>query len=98
PGETAVSGNGLNPDNGLGFVALPEGADDFRYSDTLIGEHGDHDGAPAADMAFNSASLLPSDTMPRVLRDELEGIDFYIAQGYVEIARDTLDRLRVENG
>jgi tetratricopeptide (TPR) repeat protein len=33
-----------------------------------------------------------------VLRDELEGIDFYIAQGYVEIARDTLDRLRLENG
>src|SRR5262249_20949343 len=32
------------------------------------------------------------------LRDELEGIDFYIAQGYVEIARDTLDRLRNENG
>src|SRR6185369_4174923 len=53
---------------------------------------------PAADMVFNSASLLPSDTMPRVLRDELEGIDFYIAQGYVEIARDTLDRLRSENG
>jgi tetratricopeptide (TPR) repeat protein len=36
--------------------------------------------------------------MPRVLRDELEGIDFYIAQGYVEIAKDTLDRLRDENG
>jgi tetratricopeptide (TPR) repeat protein len=36
--------------------------------------------------------------MPRVLRDELEGVDFYIAQGYVEIARDTLDRLREENG
>jgi tetratricopeptide (TPR) repeat protein len=27
------------------------------------------------------------------LRDELEGVDFYIAQGYLEIARDTLDRL-----
>jgi hypothetical protein len=36
--------------------------------------------------------------MPRVLRDELEGIDFYIAQGYVEIARDTLDRLHAEHG
>src|SRR5262245_10234880 len=36
--------------------------------------------------------------MPGVLRDELEGIDFYIAQGYVEIARDTLGRLRAENG
>lgn len=52
----------------------------------------------AADSVFNSASLLPSDTMPRMLRDELEGIDFYIAQGYVEIARDTLDRLRQQHG
>ena len=41
----------------------------------------------AADSVFNSASLLPSDTMPRMLRDELEGIDFYISQGYVEIGR-----------
>jgi len=36
--------------------------------------------------------------MPRVLRDELEGVDFYIAQGYAEIAHDTLERLREENG
>jgi hypothetical protein len=33
-----------------------------------------------------------------VLRDELEGIDFYIAQGYIEIAQDTLGRLRAEYG
>lgn len=31
-----------------------------------------------------------------VLRDELEGVDFYIAQGYLEIARDTLDRLSAQ--
>ena len=55
-------------------------------------------GSDAADSVFNSASSLPSDTMPSMLRDELEGIDFYIAQGYVEIARDTLDRLRQEHG
>jgi tetratricopeptide (TPR) repeat protein len=34
----------------------------------------------------------------RILLDELEGVDFYIAQGYVDIARDTLDRLRDEHG
>lgn len=74
--------------------------DGFRYSDTLVGEASDRvrDAAPVADAVFHSASLLPSDTMPRVLRDELEGIDFYIAQGYSDIARDTLDRLRDENG
>jgi tetratricopeptide (TPR) repeat protein len=53
---------------------------------------------PPAESVFGGGSLLASDTMPQVLRDELEGIDFYIAQGYVEIARDTLDRLREEHG
>jgi tetratricopeptide (TPR) repeat protein len=47
---------------------------------------------------FSSAGGLPSDTMAGLLRDELEGVDFYIAQGYLEIAHDTLDRLRQEHG
>ncbi len=29
----------------------------------------------------------------KILKDELEGIDFYMAQGYVEIAKDTLENL-----
>lgn len=29
----------------------------------------------------------------KILKDELEGVDFYIAQGYMEIARDTLENL-----
>jgi tetratricopeptide (TPR) repeat protein len=58
----------------------------------------DESASVTADSVFNSASSLPSDTMPSLLRDELEGIDFYIAQGYVEIARDTLGRLRQQHG
>jgi tetratricopeptide (TPR) repeat protein len=54
--------------------------------------------AQSNDSLFASAGDLPSDTMSRILRDELEGIDFYIAQGYLDIARDTLDRLREEHG
>jgi tetratricopeptide (TPR) repeat protein len=92
-----------------GFVMVPEdgssranenGAegDDFRYSDTLVGEQEKEGENPVADFVFSVTGNLPSDTMPRVLRDELEGIDFYIAQGYVEIARDTLDRLHAEHG
>lgn len=96
PEEMSTSGNGLGTDNGSSHESHSQGTNGFRYSDTLIGDPGDR--APVAEMVFNSASLLPSDTMPRVLRDELEGIDFYIAQGYVEIAHDTLDRLRAENG
>ena len=98
PEGSGALGNGSTNGEGLGLRSQPPGADDFRYSDTLISDPGDHDEGPSAQRAFNSASLLPSDTMPRVLRDELEGIDFYIAQGYVEIARDTLERLRDENG
>jgi tetratricopeptide (TPR) repeat protein len=92
-----------------GFVMVPEegssranenGAegDDFRYSDTLVGEQEPEGENPVADFVLSVTGNLPSDTMPRVLRDELEGIDFYIAQGYVEIARDTLDRLHAEHG
>lgn len=79
--------------------AAPASEQGFRYSDTLVG--GPREGQESDDvskMVFNATGDLPSDTMPRVLRDELEGIDFYIAQGYVEIARDTLDRLLEENG
>ena len=98
PENGGISGNGSTSDNGSGFVLQSTEADEFQYSETLVGETGKRNAAPAADKVFNSASLLPSDTMPRILRDELEGIDFYIAQGYVEIARDTLERLRDENG
>lgn len=75
-------------------------ADEFRYSDTLIGKsnRAPQAASPMADLVFSATGNLPSDTMSRVLRDELEGIDFYIAQGYLEIAHDTLDRLRTEYG
>jgi tetratricopeptide (TPR) repeat protein len=98
PEKIPVNGNGVASDDGSSHESHFEATNEFRYSDTLIGDPGDREGTPVADLVFNSASILPSDTMPRVLRDELEGIDFYIAQGYVEIARDTLDRLREENG
>jgi tetratricopeptide (TPR) repeat protein len=71
--------------------------DPFRYSDTLVGEQGDSPSNPVADVMF-SAGEIASDTVSGVLRDELEGIDFYIAQGYFEIARDTLERLREQHG
>jgi tetratricopeptide (TPR) repeat protein len=99
PDEHASSGNGFRPETETGR-GESEGAKSFRYSDTLIGDarESSGDGTRTADAVFSSASLLPSDTMPRVLRDELEGVDFYIAQGYAEIAHDTLERLREENG
>jgi tetratricopeptide (TPR) repeat protein len=98
PETNLPSGNGGSPHSGDEHAA-EGGASNFRYSDTLVGEaHSPREGVQVADAVFSSASLLPSDTMPRVLRDELEGVDFYIAQGYAEIAQDTLERLREENG
>lgn len=99
PEEHGPSGNGFRPDS---EAAQAESTDssNFRYSDTMIGDsrEASSERTHTADAVFSSASLLPSDTMPRVLRDELEGVDFYIAQGYAEIAHDTLERLREENG
>jgi len=94
PGSAGSTNNGDHTD----LPSHNAEASEFRYSDTLIGAAGSGTTAPVSDDAFSSAGVLASDTMPRVLRDELEGVDFYIAQGYAEIARDTLDRLRNENG
>jgi tetratricopeptide (TPR) repeat protein len=76
------------------------GESSFRYSDTLTGESGAEPSAQHAadEFLLSSTGNLPTDTMPRAMRDELEGVDFYIAQGYVEIARDSLDRMRAEHG
>ena len=93
PGEHAES-NGSN--GASSHDASSNGSNGFRYSDTLVGEP--DEAPPVADLVFSATGNLPSDTMTGVLRDELEGIDFYIAQGYVEIAQDTLDRLRAEHG
>ncbi|HSB08563.1 MAG TPA: tetratricopeptide repeat protein [Blastocatellia bacterium] len=98
--EELASSAGIASDADSNHHPVAQTGDGFRYSNTLIGDVSDRvrDGGPDDAAMFNSASLLPSDTMPRMLRDELEGIDFYIAQGYSDIARDTLDRLRDENG
>src|SRR5262249_53274992 len=66
-------------------------------------EHFFHESASLnPEVAFNSSfsadAALHSDVMPEALRDELEGVDFYIAQGYLDVARDSLDRLRADHG
>jgi tetratricopeptide (TPR) repeat protein len=85
----------------MGFVTLsPEAAQKAAQSK----RHGETQApsgqiqAAVDDAAINKAGSLPLDTMAAVLRDELEGVDFYIAQGYTEIAQDTLLRLKQEHG
>jgi tetratricopeptide (TPR) repeat protein len=84
-----------SPDASLAALGEPQG---FRYSDTLVGESEAAADQLPSEFMFNATGNLSSDTMSSVLRDELEGIDFYIAQGYIEIAQDTLERLRAEYG
>ncbi|GEM_PF-758445 len=73
--------------------AEPAGEASFRYFDTIVSDKNKPKNHEETDLVFKSTGNLPTDTMPQILRDELEGIDFYIAQGYAEIAKDTLDRL-----
>ncbi|HWP44978.1 MAG TPA: tetratricopeptide repeat protein [Blastocatellia bacterium] len=83
---------GVLEDNS-GFVTIPgDGAADqpsnggpphaFSYDEAL----------------YQQAGKSQPDASAGALAEELEGIDFYIAQGYYEIARDTLNRLREEYG
>src|SRR5262249_46126923 len=87
------------------------GADSAARSHSSMGADGAHAGVePGApprmspgqergeSPVFTGTGNVHSDTVSRILLDELEGVDFYIAQGYVDIARDTLDRLRDEHG
>ncbi len=91
--DAAFSGNGFSAEGKSNEAS-------FRYFDTIISESGAQDKSQNANDQFmlSSTGDLPTDTMPRAMRDELEGVDFYIAQGYVEIARDSLDRMSAEHG
>ncbi|HEX6183858.1 MAG TPA: tetratricopeptide repeat protein [Pyrinomonadaceae bacterium] len=53
--------------------------------------------APGAGGAGESAPASGAST-ERMLRQELESVDFYIEQGYSDIARDTLDMLERQYG
>ncbi|MFY9573549.1 MAG: tetratricopeptide repeat protein, partial [Blastocatellia bacterium] len=77
PEELSISGNGNGAESRANAESDSIETNGFRYSDTLEDDAAKHQAPPVAEMVFKSASLLPSDTMPRVLRDELEGIDFY---------------------
>jgi tetratricopeptide (TPR) repeat protein len=99
PEDAALPRGAAGKEHTADHPASAPPAQAFRYGDTLVGEAGDAgQGANPAEVVFTSAGNIPSDTVSRILREELEGIDFYLAQGYVEIARDTLDRLREEHG
>ncbi|PYP87368.1 MAG: hypothetical protein DMF61_10165 [Blastocatellia bacterium AA13] len=80
--------------------ASQQAPDEFRYSDTLVNDDVSAlpGSQPVSEFVFNTTGDVSQEALERVLNDELEGVDFYIAQGYVEIAKETLDRLYGEHG
>src|SRR2546423_13711105 len=48
--------------------------------------------------AHEDASRAGGEGVERMLRQEIESVDFYIEQGYADIARDTLDMLERQYG
>jgi len=68
------------------------------FGDVTPGPQGGGD-APAEFAAAESpVPAAASDRTEAVLRQELESVDFYLEQGYADIARDTLDMLEREFG
>ncbi len=59
-------------------------------------------GGPPAASSEAESSIDISEALPErresMLKHELEGVDFYLAQGYSDIARDTLDMLERQFG
>ncbi|HSE98566.1 MAG TPA: tetratricopeptide repeat protein, partial [Blastocatellia bacterium] len=70
----------------------------FSYDEALYNEASDSQPNHSANATAGQSGARPANGKASVLRDELEGIDFYIAQGYFEIAQDTLSRLLEEYG
>jgi tetratricopeptide (TPR) repeat protein len=97
PSDTGRSGAQSKPE--AGSLARPSGAVDGQQPIEPGSAHTPPPGTSVGDQTvFTGTGNVHSDTVSRILLDELEGVDFYIAQGYVDIARDTLDRLRDEHG
>ncbi|HXG67663.1 MAG TPA: tetratricopeptide repeat protein, partial [Blastocatellia bacterium] len=70
----------------------------FRPNDSFPGASVTDQAASGTSLDSSPAPHAATSTASGVLQDELEGVDFYIAQGYLEIARDTVQRLRQEFG
>jgi tetratricopeptide (TPR) repeat protein len=52
----------------------------------------------AASVQAQDSAAGGSANVERMLKQELEGVDFYVEQGYADIARDTLDMLERQYG
>ena len=79
----------LNDDEPAGGFAT--GANDFQEVDFSIVE-------TAAPPAPSETGAAEDERLDNMMRQELESVDFYIAQGYADIAVDTLEMLERQFG
>lgn len=90
-------GGPAEPHSGDGGFEM-SGGFSISADDDSLGSFDSMSSSSANDLSWTPApppvaAVSGSLATDAILRDELEGVDFYIAQGYLEIARDTLDRL-----
>ena len=57
-----------------------------------------HSGEPVPSALVESAAMVDSSRTESTIRQELESVDFYITQGYADIATDTLDLMERQFG
>ncbi|MDT4968902.1 MAG: hypothetical protein QOJ64_3639 [Acidobacteriota bacterium] len=91
------------PDPGASFAELNEDWHDTSNSPASTGfqefAFGEPVAVPPAKVAENAAATGALDEKRvALLRQELDSVDFYLAQGYMDIAADTLDSLEKQFG
>lgn len=96
-GQSVLESN--EPPASAGDFASSYASSDYVANDYAGSDYAgsNYAGSDYAGSDYASQSVISQES-EKALLEELEGVDFYLAQGYLDIARDTLDRLRTEYG
>jgi tetratricopeptide (TPR) repeat protein len=85
--------NDLTDESAFGQPQAQETPPQGGFQEFDFGAH-----AAGADATEDTASASSGANVERMLKQELESVDFYVEQGYADIARDTLDMLERQYG
>ncbi len=92
PDESSAQASTEPPSSASGFQ-------EFDFNSVVAEPPGAREPAGAQGSAPDTASPAATDSRREaMLRQELESVDFYLAQGYTDIARDTLEMLEKQFG
>jgi len=95
-----ANSNGDSTQPSMESQASSSGFQEFDFNTTATESPAANEFAtpPAASSAPDAASTATDPRREALLRQELESVDFYLAQGYADIARDTLEALERQFG